>query len=290
MRRLSPSNQNRGKLGSLAIGRARRGIWQRQKWRLIAGFLCAVYASCIGYLVYDSVERGDVRTARALFWNGVLAFSERQGLVVQDVMVDGRGHTGRDEIWQALQLERGTPILGVDLDAAQANLQILPWVAMAKIERRLPGMIYVHLTEREPQAIWQYKGELNVIDENGAVILNADPKQFATLPIVVGADAPGAARILLQQLAAHSELRTAVQSAVRIGQRRWDLHLQSGMLVKLPEENAELALERLMQMQTAQQVLQQNYTTIDLRLEDRVFLQKPGEPAPSTGTKGEQGV
>lgn len=293
MRRLTPSNQNRR--GNTALPRIRRGwwrgLWQRQRWAILAVVLCGINLGCMGYLLYANYANGAYGAARQMAWEKFLQFSQRQGLTVRDIMVNGRHFTAKDDVWQALGIKPGDAILGVDLVTVQANLQILPWVAYASIERRLPGLIFITIAERQPLAIWQYKGELNVIDNNAAVILGAAAADFASLPVVVGADAPASAKQLLDQVSAHAELRSLLQSAVRVGQRRWDLRLQSGLIVKLPETNAELALERLIQLQTAQQIFQQDYVTIDLRLDDRIFLQKTGDTKPQITADGPgQGV
>lgn len=291
MRRIKSANSNRYQTGLPPLGRRRaHRFWATQKWRVLTLVLVGIVFGCMGVTVYMNFKTGRVAEARAAFWRDISDFTARQGLVVGDILVDGRTRTGREALLQSLNMRRGMPILDVDLDALQAELQLLPWVQSARIERRLPNMIYVQLIERAPLAIWQTRGEMQVIDTNGAVILGANPAQFADLPVLVGADAPAHASLLLGQVTAHAELAELLQSAVRIGQRRWDLHLRSGMIVKLPETNAELALERLMQMQTAQQILQQNYSAIDLRLEDRVFLQKPGIAPAAETAQDEQGV
>ena len=291
MRRMKSANSNRYRLGPPALTRRRTGrFWAAQKWRILTVALVGIILGCMGITVYINFKTGRVEAAKAAFWRDISDFTASQGLVVGDILVDGRIRTEREALLQSLNIQRGMPILDVDLDMLQADLQLLPWVQSARIERRLPNMIYVQLTERVPLAIWQTRGELQVIDTDGAVILGANPAQFADLPVLVGADAPAHASLLLGQITAHPELAELLQSAVRIGQRRWDLHLRSGMIIKLPETNAELALERLMQMQTAQQILLQNYAAIDLRLEDRVFLQKPGTAPAAETAKDEQGV
>ena len=40
----------------------------------------------------------------------------------------------------------------------------------AAIERALPHSLHIRLTEREPVAIWQHKGNLVLIDDEGTAI------------------------------------------------------------------------------------------------------------------------
>src|SRR5947208_13233512 len=67
--------------------------------------------------------------------DGALAASAALGLVVGDIEVEGRETTDAATIMAALSAHRGTPILGVSPSRAKAQLESLPWVRSAAIER-----------------------------------------------------------------------------------------------------------------------------------------------------------
>jgi cell division protein FtsQ len=108
------------------------------------------------------------------------------GLTVWDVTVEGRETTDRETILAALAVKPGSPILAVSPKHAKQQLENLPWVRSAVIERRLPGTLYVRLVERKPLALWQHGGKIELIDRAGAVIPVARLDRFAKLPMVVG--------------------------------------------------------------------------------------------------------
>ena len=114
-------------------------------------------------------------------------------MTVDDIEVEGRTTTDTATILAALGAHAGTPILAVNPARAKEQLEALPWVRSAAIERRLPGTIYVRLVERTPLAVWQHDGKQELIDRDGTVIPVSDLSRFARLPTVVGGDA-GAAR------------------------------------------------------------------------------------------------
>jgi cell division protein FtsQ len=122
------------------------------------------------------------------------------GFAVDQVLVEGRGRTARAAILSALRVQRGTPILAVDPETARNRLEALPWIAQATVERRLPKLLYLRLTERKPLALWQLDGKLSVIDRAGRVIPGVPAKRFARLPLVVGPGAPKQAAALLAML------------------------------------------------------------------------------------------
>lgn len=194
------------------------------------------------------------------------------GFAVDDVLVEGRGRTGRAEILAALRVRRGTPILAVDPQAARDRLQALPWINQATVERRLPRLLYIRLIEHEPLALWQLDGKLSVIDRSGHVIPGAAAKQFAHLPLVVGRGAPAQAASLLAMLEREPDLKPLVDAAVRVGGRRWNLHLKGGIDVRLPEANSAEAWSQLARIEREHGLLGRDVVAIDLRLPGRLVV------------------
>jgi len=209
--------------------------------------------------------------------NASLRVTQRARFAINDIMVEGRTHTGKEEILAALDTTAGTPIFGFDLNAAHERLRQLPWVRNVSIERRLPDAIVIHLTEREPMARWQNEGQIVVIDNDGAALPNAKTDDFASLPLVVGPDAPTQAATLLNALKDFPTISNVLKAGVRVGERRWNLHVQPGVLVRLPEKNMAAALKQLADLIQEQKVLERNVIVIDLRLPDRLIIE-PGTP------------
>lgn len=220
-----------------------------------------------------------------------LAATAAFGLVVADIEVEGRETTDRATILAALQAERGTPILGVSPSRARAQLEALPWVRSAVIERRLPGTLWVKLVERHPLAVWQHGGRQELIDRDGSVIPVSDLSRFSHVPTVVGGDAARHAAALIAMLGNEPELAARVTAAVRVDDRRWNLRVDNAIDVLLPEEDPAAAWTRLAALEHQSNLLKRDIRTVDMRLPDRVVLRivaGPGAPpAPSRKSHGE---
>ena len=214
-----------------------------------------------------------------------LALSVKAGLAVNDVVVQGRGRTGGDAILAALGAARGTPMLAISPAAAKARLEALPWIRSASVERLLPDTLYVRVTERQPLALWQRKGKLQLVDREGAVVAVPSLDEFADLVILVGDDAPKAAPSLLEMLASEPALRPHVAAAVRVGGRRWNLKLDSGIDVELPEDNVGAAWHQLAQLDRTDGLLRRDILKVDLRLPDRLVVQVPEAAKPAAPSK-----
>ena len=214
--------------------------------------------------------------------------SAAAGLAVEEVFVEGRQRTSRSRLLAALDLARGDPILAFDPREAQQRLEALDWVRRATVERRLPATVYLRLEERRPLALWQLDGRFSVIDESGEVVPGAEPRAFAHLTLVVGADAPEHSAALLELLDSEPELKGRVRAAVRVSGRRWNLLFDGGIEVRLPEEDAETAWAELARIQRQHGVLERDVATIDLRLPDRLVVRTvPGALRPDTPAEGE---
>ena len=210
-------------------------------------------------------------------------------LRVREVVVEGRANTPEPLLRAALGVSKGAPVLGFSLEDARERIEKLTWVQKATVERRLPGTVVVRLVERRPYAVWQTGGRFVLIDRAGQAVVEQDPAKdaaaFKTLPLVVGAGAPAAAADLLDRLAAHPALRGRVAAAVRVGERRWNLRLNTGGDVLLPEGAEGPAIARLAELHASHALLDRPLQVLDLRLPDRLVVRPQPEPQPAAGQR-----
>jgi cell division protein FtsQ len=237
----------------------RPGGWVALATLVVVVALIAAHSAAPGGTLASLRERLNTATARV-------------GLRVTDVVIEGRANTPEPLLRAAIGVSKGDAILGFSVEAARQRIETLSWVEHATVERRLPGTVVVYLQERRPFAIWQNQGRFVLIDRTGQVVANENLAEFHQLPLVVGAGAPAAVATLLDALSDHPDLRQRVTAAVRIGERRWNLRLSSGIDVMLPEGHETQAIARLMQLQQDHAVLDRPLAAIDMRLGDRLVL------------------
>lgn len=219
---------------------------------------------------------------------GLVRASMEAGLVVREVMVEGRSETNPDALMHALDIVRGSPILVFDPDRARVEIERLPWVAAAIVERRLPDTVFIRLTERRPMALWQHEGRLALIDVDGAVLTERDLGRYRDFPILVGPDAPKHGQELIALLRTQPMLNRRVEAAVRVGDRRWNLKLRNGVEVRLPETGLAEALRQLAELEEKHPLLERDVVAIDLRLPDRLVIQTSSATAEEIRLPGEK--
>ena len=218
-----------------------------------------------------------------------LVASAKLGLSVKDIFVEGRAETAAADILAAIGIRHGAPIFAFDPRRAKGELERLAWVDRADVERRLPDTIYIRVIERMPLALWQNQGRMALIDREGVEIRGVDVRRFARLPQVVGPDAPIHAAQLVALLATEPDIAKRVTAAIRVGGRRWNLKLDNGIDVRLPETNAGAAWVRLAELVRKDGLLERDVTVVDLRLPDRLILRTVRDVAPPPPPKGARG-
>lgn len=245
--------------------------------RTLAVAVFAIAAFVLIGLGHRAIATGMPASALAWAEDRFYAMTASAGLVLHRVEIIGNNQTARDEVLAALDAEIGTPILAIDLAAAQAHLSAEGWIARVAIERRLPDALNVTIEERIPAALWQQDGKFALIDRAGTVITRSANTlgQFLDLPQLVGPDAPKHAENLLDALDAAPELRGKLNAAARVGGRRWSLYFTGGLEVRLPEENIGGAIERLASMERTGALFARDLRVVDLRVADRIVVRTP---------------
>lgn len=261
----------------------RRSAWSR--WRrpaLISATALALTGTAAGtaYYVWTS---GAIHRLTVAIENALIDTTLRAGLSVADILVEGRQETTRGQLLRTIAVNRGDPILTIDTDAVRERLIGLGWVADATVERRLPNTVFVRLEERKAMAIWQRNGTFVLVDRSGEVIGQQGLERFTHLKVIVGDDAPRHAPKLLDMLATSPPLMKRVRAAVWVGGRRWNLRLDDGIDIRLPEENPLAAWTQLATLERDNRLLKQDIIAVDLRIPNKLIVRRREETAASRG-------
>lgn len=209
---------------------------------------------------------------------GFINLTASHGMIVNNLMIEGREHVSRDGLKTLLDVQKNQPLLTVDLVDLKQKIEQLSWVKYVTVERRFPDTLYVTLVEREPIALWQRGGKLSVVDDEAVVLTEYNIPKFKKLLVVVGENAPQNTRNLLKTLDAVPSLRARVDAAKWVGDRRWDLTLDNKIIIRLPADQAEESLKRLATLHANDQILDRPITSIDLRDKNHIVVQTtPGD-------------
>ena len=205
------------------------------------------------------------------------------GFRLKTIHIQGASRLAEPDILRAAQGHMGKAMLGLDLEAVRQDVRQVGWVKDTRIVRLLPDTLVIAVEARRQQAVWQHAGRSFVIDDHGVIIPEADPADFASLPLVVGAGGAAHAAEVLPLLAQRPRLIGRLEALVRVDDRRWDLRLKDGSLIQLPAAEEEHALAQLETLDQRSQILDLGFERIDLRNPEVVAVRPRAITTPISG-------
>jgi cell division protein FtsQ len=200
-------------------------------------------------------------------------FEARPEFRVSLARVEGASQDLAEAVRAKLALPLPMSSFDIDLDAARARIEALDAVKTADLRVRSGGILQVVITERMPVAIWRTEDGLTLVDDGGhrvaGLMARADRPD---LPLIAGEGADRATPEALDLIAAAGPLTPRIRGLVRMGERRWDIVLDRDQRILLPEKNPVQALERLLALDHAQDLMNRDILTVDLRSDHRPTL------------------
>lgn len=242
--------------------------WKR-RGLMGAGIAFAAYAVVGGWWLSHT---GKIEKAVTVSSNAFWGMTADMGFRLDQVYLTGRQHADAQAVKTALGVSSGDPILALDLQAVQTKLQAIPEVKNVVVVRHLPNRLSIALSERVPAAIWQRDGKHTLVDREGVVLASDKYTTHEPLPVIIGDDAPEHVQDLIALLDKAPGLKPQVAAAVRVGGRRWNVRLVNQVTVMLPEDKPEAAWLRFSQLVDREGLLTKAIRTVDMRMEDRVFI------------------
>jgi cell division protein FtsQ len=199
------------------------------------------------------------------------AVTARLGFAVDQIRVSGNKETSEIDILDRIDLDGWTSLIGFDASAARTRIAALPWVRTVAVRKVYPAELEVRIEERQPFAIWQHGSQLSIIERDGNVIAPFEGGRHAALPLVIGYGAAKGADFV-DKIKSYPELASRVKGYIRVAERRWDLRLENGITVRLPEDGEDAAIAEVLRLDREEALLSRDIASVDLRLEDRLVV------------------
>jgi cell division protein FtsQ len=232
----------------------------------IAGSMLLLAAT----LGYGAIAGGHVADVAAWLKDARDEAANAAGFRIAAVSLTGPKEVSREEVLTTAGVTGRASLLFLDADAARTRLMANPWIADAAVLKLYPDRLQITITERQAFALWQEDGRVSVIAADGTVLEPFVEDRYRGLPLVVGRGAERQAKDLLAVVARYPDIRAVLRASVLIAQRRWNLRLNNGIDVRLPEGDVAPALDRLVTLDREKKLLSRDIVGVDLRLPDRV--------------------
>lgn len=244
--------------------------YRLERLRLTPGFHSAlriwlpvfVLAASVGLWFSRDSHRADVAAKYAQIKEQI---QSRPEFMVTLMEVDGASPAVDGAIRRIMPAALPVSSFKLDLDGMRQRMEQLDAVKSAAL-RIQNGILRVNITERVPVVIWRSEAGMQLLDDSGhrvATLLARDGR--SDLPLVAGQGAEAHVPEALAVLAALTPVMSRVRGLVYMGERRWDVVLDRGQRILLPEADPVVAAERAMALNGAQDLLGRDVVDVDLR-------------------------
>jgi cell division protein FtsQ len=225
------------------------------------------------------VKGGHVAEVSVALSDSRNAFANSIGFKITSVAINGRKQLSQDEVLAIGGVNGHSSLLFLDASAVRDRLKANPWIAEATVLKLYPGELRIDLVERAAFALWQQDGKLSVMADDGAVLEPYVSRRFLSLPLVVGKGAETHARDFLALLARYPQVQSVTKAAIFVGERRWNLRLNDGLDIRLPENDVGNALAALSKLDKEEKLFSRDIVAVDMRLPDRLTVQLSDDAA-----------
>jgi cell division protein FtsQ len=262
-----------------------RWSWRMQRLMLTPGFRAGLRfglpfcLTLIAGTIYLSDEARRAKIVEAVA-EARSSIEERPEFMVKLMAIDGAQGVLAQQIRTAVPLEFPLSSFDLDLPEIRARVASMAGVRQATVRIRPGGVLQIDVTPRVPVAIWRTVDGLALVDETGAHVRSLeDRNERPDLPLMAGVGAANNVAEALQLVQAAAPLGDRLRGLVRVGERRWDVVLDRGQRILLPEQGGRQALERVIALEGAQEVLSRDVARVDMRLASRPTVRMNEEAA-----------
>ncbi|MFK7746491.1 MAG: cell division protein FtsQ/DivIB [Roseobacter sp.] len=252
-----------------------RWAWRMQRLMLTplfllflrAGIPMAIAFGTVTWWLSDEARRGAVVNTLV---EARTSFESRPEFMVKLLSIDGANERLAEDIRLVVPFDFPQSSFDINLGAVRDDILKLAPVKSATVRIKPGGVLQVDVVPRTPVVIWRTQAGLKLIDVTGIYVepLNARMDR-PDLPLIAGEGADAHVKEALDLFRAAAPLGGRLRGIVRVGERRWDIVLDRGQHILLPDENAVQALERVIALDGAQDILSRDVKRVDLRLGTR---------------------
>ena len=200
-------------------------------------------------------------------------FETRPEFMVRMMAVEGATGGTEADIREVAQLDFPISTFDLDLDALRRSVEDLPAVAEAAARIRQKGVLEVSIIERAPVALWRTRDGIDVLDIEGIAISAVQTRaDRPDLPVIAGYGADRHVAEAVRLINIMAPMKDRLRGLVRVGERRWDVILSPDLRIMLPQDRPDFALERVIALHEAQDVLNRDLAAVDMRIAARPTL------------------
>jgi cell division protein FtsQ len=268
------------------VGPLRRRAGRPSRGRRLRSFFSA-HLTQVGLIVlflaasglYGAMRGGQYDAFVAEYGSPADLAARALGLGIAAITISGERELAYPDILAAAQISPRNSLLFLDVASVRDRLKQIRLVQDVSVRKLYPDRLLIELTERKPAALWQKDGVVALVSADGTVLGEVHEAREADLPFVVGDGANRRVGEFLQLVAAAGDIGSRIRAGVLVSGRRWDLKMDSGLEVMLPEVDAVAGVTQFARLVHDDGLLDKDLISVDLRIPGRLVARISEEAA-----------
>ncbi len=234
------------------------------------GIPVSLLAFVVGMNFSNEDQRDQLRTRYTEIYVSII---ERPEFMLNLMSIYGASDSLMQDIREVVPVDLPVSSFNLDLDHMQRVIAGLAPVKEVNLRVRSGGVLEVNIVERKPAFLWRRDKGLELLDEEGNYVRSIVTRlDYPTLPLIAGEGANVRTDQAYRLFRAAEPLQERMRGLVFIGDRRWNVILDRGQTLMLPERNPVAALERIIVMDKADELLSRDVSAVDFRIKNRPTL------------------
>lgn len=255
-----------------------RLAYRLNRWLLTPLFRRVVFvglpaALLVGATVAYFAEQSRRDAVATAFAEVRRSIEQRPEFMVKIMAIDGASDEVAATIREIVPVNFPISSFELDLPLVRAQIQSVDAVKRVDVRVRAGGILQVDVQERVPAIVWRSSTALELLDPEGLRVgALAARTDRADLPLIAGTGADAAVPEALRLIETAQPVAERMRGLLRVGERRWDVVLDRDQRILLPERGAVEALEQVLALDGARDLLARNVRVVDMRLPNRSTL------------------
>ena len=194
-------------------------------------------------------------------------------LSITRIFVKGAQESLKKEIITLIENAATEGFSALKAQALREKIEDIRKVKKAFVKFSTDGLVIVNVIERKEAVVFFNNDLYEVLDSNGIILsIKQNYEGLSSFPLIVGKDASKNINKLLELVNEIGSYQSEVLYYEWVGERRWDIHMKSEMVFKLPENNLNKGLKVMRMFLRETNNLSRTAVSVDLRNIDKPII------------------
>ena len=200
-------------------------------------------------------------------------------LAVTRILVEGAQESLKKEIITLIENAATEGFSALKAQALREKIEDIRKVKKAFVKLSTDGLVIVNVIERKEAVVFFNNDLYEVLDSNGVILsIKQNYEGLSSFPLLVGKDASKNINALLALVNEIGSYQSEVLYYEWVGERRWDIHMKSELVFKLPENNLNKGLKVMRMFLGEANKLSKTVVSVDLRNIDKPIIRFRNPP------------